>query len=55
MNKSTWAKIFGWVGAALTTISASGLLGKYGVLGTIAGGLLTSSGIHQASNTGGQQ
>lgn len=57
MNKSTWAKVFGWVGSAL--VSVGGILAIHGsgnvkLAGSVAAGLgtlLVGGGIHQSSNT----
>lgn len=51
MTKSTWAKIAGWAGGAITTLALNGAFGKYSGFAATAGTLLTGVGIHTASNT----
>jgi hypothetical protein len=51
MTKSTLAKVAGWLGAAISTLAASGSFGKYAVAAGAAGSALTAWGLHNASNT----
>lgn len=54
MTKSTFAKIFGWIGGAATVLGQSGFdIGHFHGHGflSIIGPILLALGVHQSSNT----
>jgi hypothetical protein len=55
MNKSFWAKAFGWAGAAAVTLGSNGAFGKYSGFVTVLASALSALGIHHASNSDGSK
>jgi hypothetical protein len=52
--KKFFAQSLAWLGGAVSAGGAAGQFGKYSGIGLIAGPLLTSFGVHLASQTSSQ-